>query len=92
VQRPVAHLAAEEVHEDPQAAEEDREPNVEVLEDGRKDGAVLFEVEQAANVPALQLAVREGESGGAPPVEVDDFAMLGPLLDEAGTPWTMRPW
>jgi hypothetical protein len=42
-----------------QAAEEDREPQVEVLEDRREDHSVLFEVEQAADVLALQLAVYE---------------------------------
>ena len=59
VQRPVAHLPAEEIHEDAQTAEEDREPQVEVLEDPREDRPVLFEVEQTVDVPALQLAVYE---------------------------------
>jgi hypothetical protein len=36
------------------------------------------------DVPALQLAVDEKEPGVPPPVEVDDLAMLGPLLDEGG--------
>jgi hypothetical protein len=82
VQRPVAHLPAEEIHEHAEAAEEDRQPQVEVLEDPREDHPVLFEVEQAADVPGLQRAVDEQEPGLPPPVEVDDLAILGPLLDE----------
>ena len=84
VQRPVAHLAAEEIHEDAQTAEEDREPQVEVLEDPREHRAVLFEVEQTANVSALHFAVDEQEPGGPPPIEVDDVAILGALLGEPG--------
>ncbi len=84
VQRPVAHLPAEEIHEDAQATEEDREPQVEVLKDPREDHPVFFEVEQAADVPALQLAVDEQEPCGPPPVEVRNIAILGPLIDEPG--------
>src|SRR4030095_9721542 len=83
VERPVAHLAAEEIHEDAQTAEEDREPQVEVLKDAREDRSVFFEVEHTVDVPALQLAVDEQEPGLPPPVEVDDVAILGPLLDES---------
>ena len=36
------------------------------------------------DVPALQLAVDEQQPGLPPPVEVDDLAILGPLLDEPG--------
>ena len=84
VQRPVGHLPAEQIHEDAQTAEEDGEPQVEVLEDPREDRSVLFEIEQAVEAPALQLAVAEMEPGLPPPVEVHHLAILGPLLDEPG--------
>jgi hypothetical protein len=84
MQCPIAHLRAEEIHEDAQTAEEDREPQVEVLEDRREDRPVLFEVEHPVDVPALQLAVDEQQPGVPPPVEVDDLSILDPLLDEPG--------
>ena len=43
VQAFVEHLAAEEVHEDADAAEEDRQAQIEVLEDGGEDEGVLRE-------------------------------------------------
>ena len=46
--------AAEEIHEDAQTAEEDREPQVEVLEDPGEDRPVLFEVEQTVDVPVAR--------------------------------------
>jgi hypothetical protein len=84
VQRPVGHLPAEEIHEDAQTAEEDGEPQVEVLEDPREDHSVLFEIEQAVDVPALQLAVGEIEPRVAPAIEIGELSILGPLVDESG--------
>src|SRR6185503_13169285 len=66
-------------------AEEDCEPQVEVLEDPREDGAVLFKVEDTPDVSVLQLAIDEHEVSLPAPVEVGDLAILGPLLNESGT-------
>src|SRR3970040_2054782 len=41
VQRLIQHLAPEQVHEDPQAAEENRQAQIEVLENSRKHLPVL---------------------------------------------------
>ena len=62
VQRAVAHLAAEEIHEHAEATEEDRQPQVEELEDAGEDRPVLFEVQHGDRVLSrLQLAVDERE-------------------------------
>src|SRR5262245_27034624 len=84
MQRPVAHLPAEEIHEDAETAEKDREPQIEVLEDRREDRPVSLEVEHTPDVFVFQLAVDEDEPGFPPPVEVDERAILGPLFDESG--------
>ena len=84
MQRAIAHLAAEEIHEHAEAAEEDRQPQVEVLEDPGEDHPILFEVQQGRDVPRLQPAIHELEAGHAPSVEVPEAAIVGPLVDEVG--------
>src|SRR5687768_8471533 len=85
MQRPVAHLAAEQIHEDAEAPEEDRESQVKVLKYAREDRAVFFEVEHTIDVLVLELAVNEDEPGVATPVEVGQDALFDPLINEPRT-------
>src|ERR1051325_7019458 len=46
VQGLVQHLAAEQVHENAEAAEKDRQSKIEELKNSREDAAVFLEVDQ----------------------------------------------
>ena len=73
----VEHLAAEQVHEDTEAAEEDRQPQVEELEHTGVDKPIFGEIDDQALVVAIEDAVGKAQVvlGGAA-VEVLQVAAL----------------
>lgn len=71
----IAHLATEEIHEHAETAKKI----------GGENRSILFEVERRRDVHRVQRAIDELQPRLPPPVEVDDGAMLGSVLDEPAT-------
>ena len=80
VQRLVQHVPSEQVHENAQAAEENGQPQVEILEQAGKHLPVFLKIEERADALAAQHAVFEPEIGPALAVEVPEPATLLTLL------------
>ncbi len=78
----IQHLAPEEIHENAEAAEEYRQPQVEKLKHSGKYLAVFFEIQQRSHLPGRELAVRELQPGFALPVEIRDRATRRDLVHQ----------
>ena len=83
VQRLVQHFAAEQIHEDAQTTEEDRQRQVEVLEDCGKDGTVFFKIHERLAANVNKQAVGEVKIHPPPAVIVREpvvFAVFFPVF------------